>query len=204
MRKALKRADARTDIRVFLSTRKSHTHFWTVVILPSTLDILPSTLDPRQKPTLYRIDVGTLWQGLTRNDGWLFGLLSATIISLAALRLFFSVGFFPLLFFFFFCSRGSFTVIADVAVIDRSAWIWNFTNRIANGGLQFLLKVWYISNESNEIEESISQFGLPFTIKPFLLFTKSLSSMKHNLHAHTVITTEIMRTSQETNFRRRK
>ena len=66
-----------------------------------------------------------------------------------------------------------------------------------------------ISAKSNEIEESISQSWLSFTIKPFLLFTKSPSSMKrtstcNSMDCFTVITTEIMRTSQETNFRRRK
>ena len=50
VRKKLKKENARTDIRVFLSTQKGgktdfHTHFWTLDILPLTLDIVPSNLD---------------------------------------------------------------------------------------------------------------------------------------------------------------
>ena len=50
VRKKLKKGNARTDIRVFLSTQKGgktdfHTHFWTLDILPLTLDIVPSNLD---------------------------------------------------------------------------------------------------------------------------------------------------------------
>ena len=84
-----------------------------------------------------------------------------------------------------------------------------FMTRIAVHGLQFLLKSWYdISSSkpvnSNEIAESSSQSEQSLKIKPFPLFTKSLSAMKRTSTLDAIISWQRwvkVCTSRETNFR---
>ena len=72
-------------------------------------------------------------------------------------------------------------------------------------GLGLIYYLTYESARSKEIEESISQSGLSFKVKTFLLFTYIAFFDETHLHAQRQGSpAEIMRTYQQTHFRRRK
>ena len=119
------------------------------------------------------------YTGLTRIDGWPPSLIvGCDDHFLPSVYISLSVSFF---YSFCFWSRGSCTVIAVVAVIMVALELEISLTESLSADFNSSSKSDITSNESaksNEIEESIPHSGLTFTTKPFLLFTKSLSSMK--------------------------